>query len=113
MSPTDIHIIYAATAHSVRLGRRDVAPPKDFTVTVTVTRRRPAAAAHAFSSPIVREIPPAARRRPCLDRRGSARGRMRNLHLAAYDLEALLLLGVEMKARRHSRARRELEVDRQ
>jgi hypothetical protein len=30
-------------------------------VTVTVTPRRPAAAAHAFSSPTVREIPPVQR----------------------------------------------------
>ncbi len=30
-------------------------------MTVTVTPRRPAAAAHAFSSPIVREIPPVQR----------------------------------------------------
>ena len=30
-------------------------------VTVTVTPRRPAATAHAFSSPIVREIPPVQR----------------------------------------------------
>jgi hypothetical protein len=32
-----------------------------FAVTVTVTPRRPAAAAHAFSSPTVREIPPVPR----------------------------------------------------
>ena len=30
-------------------------------MTVTITPRRPAAAAHAFSSPIVREIPPVQR----------------------------------------------------
>jgi hypothetical protein len=30
-------------------------------VTVTITPRRPAAAAHAFSIPVVREIPPVQR----------------------------------------------------
>ena len=60
MSPTDIHIIHAAAAHSVRISRRG-RRLKDFTVTVTVTPRRPAATAHAFSSPTVREIPPVQR----------------------------------------------------
>ena len=60
MSPTDIHIIHAAATHNVRISRPGRAP-KDFTVTVTVTPRRPAATAHAFSSPTVREIPPVQR----------------------------------------------------
>ena len=34
---------------------------EDFTVTVTITPRRPAAATHAFSLPSVREIPPVLR----------------------------------------------------
>ena len=60
MSPTEITIVHAQAVHAVP--HQGPPPLKELVpVTVTITPRMPVATAHAFSLPVVREIPPVQR----------------------------------------------------